>query len=177
MSESVDSLLTILESRRPWVALTGAGISSASGIPTYRDHKGTWLGSQPIQHDEFISDSSKRQRYWSRSALGWPRVSAAQSNESHATPSYRALGVVKDLGNPPDESAESESDGCGLGRKNFACRGLRLEPRGEDSAVSVQVGLSTRVDFASVSSRVGNLCHSIYLSRGFISAHCSSFVF
>ena len=84
MSESVDSLMTILESRRPWVALTGAGISSASGIPTYRDHKGTWLGSQPIQHDEFISDSSKRQRYWSRSALGWPRVSAAQPNESHA---------------------------------------------------------------------------------------------
>ena len=30
---------------------------------------------------------------------------SAVSNESHATPSYRALGVVKDLGNPPDESA------------------------------------------------------------------------
>ena len=87
---------------------------------------------------------------------------SAVSNESHATPSYRALGVVKDLGNPPDESTESESDGCGLGRKNFACRGLRLEPRGEDSAVLVKVGLSTRMDFASVSSRVGNLCHSIY---------------
>ena len=101
---------------------------------------------------------------------------SAVSNESHAVPSYRALGVVKDLGNPPDESAESESDGCGLGRKNFACRGLRLEPRGEDSAVLVQVGLSTRLDFASVSSRVGNLFHSIYLSRGFISAHCSVFV-
>ena len=83
MSETVDSLLAILGSHEPWVALTGAGISSASGIPTYRDHKGTWLGSQPIQHDEFISDQSKRQRYWSRSALGWPRVSAAQPNESH----------------------------------------------------------------------------------------------
>ena len=83
MSESVDSLKTILGSRRPWVALTGAGISSASGIPTYRDHKRTWLGSQPIQHDEFISDPSTRQRYWSRSALGWPRVGAAQPNESH----------------------------------------------------------------------------------------------
>jgi NAD-dependent SIR2 family protein deacetylase len=75
--------MAILGSRRPWVALTGAGISSASGIPTYRDHKGTWLGSQPIQHDEFISDPSKRQRYWSRSALGWPRVGTAQPNESH----------------------------------------------------------------------------------------------
>jgi len=83
MSESVDSLLAILGSRRTWVALTGAGISSASGIPTYRDHKGTWLGSDPIQHDEFISDPLKRQRYWSRSALGWPRVSRAQPNESH----------------------------------------------------------------------------------------------
>jgi NAD-dependent SIR2 family protein deacetylase len=83
MSESVESLMAILGSHRPWVALTGAGISSASGIPTYRDHKGTWLGSQPIQHDEFISNRSKRQRYWSRSALGWPRVGTAQPNENH----------------------------------------------------------------------------------------------
>ena len=84
MSESVDSLVAILGAHRPWVALTGAGISSASGIPTYRDHKGTWLGTQPIQHDEFISDASKRQRYWSRSALGWPRVGGAQPNKTHA---------------------------------------------------------------------------------------------
>ena len=83
MRESVDSLLAILGSHRPWVALTGAGISSASGIPTYRDHKGIWLGSHPIQHDEFTSDPLKRQRYWGRSALGWPRVSGAQPNESH----------------------------------------------------------------------------------------------
>ena len=83
MSETVDSLSAILESHAPWVALTGAGISSASGIPTYRDHTGTWLGSQPIQHDEFISEPLKRQRYWSRSALGWPRVGAAQPNASH----------------------------------------------------------------------------------------------
>ena len=83
MSETVDSLSAILESHAPWVALTGAGISSASGIPTYRDHTGTWLGSQPIQHDEFISEPVKRQRYWSRSALGWPRVGTAQPNASH----------------------------------------------------------------------------------------------
>ena len=83
MSETVDSLSAILESSAPWVAITGAGISSASGIPTYRDHNGTWLGSQPIQHDEFIAEPAKRQRYWSRSALGWPRVGAAEPNESH----------------------------------------------------------------------------------------------
>ncbi len=93
MSESVDSLLAILGSRHPWVALTGAGISSASGIPTYRDHSGTWLGSQPIQHDEFVTDPLKRQRYWSRSALGWPRVAAAHPNKSHT-----ALVKLEQLG-------------------------------------------------------------------------------
>lgn len=83
MSDSVDSLTAILEANTPWVALTGAGVSEASGIPTYRDHSGTWLGSQPIQHDEFVTDETKRQRYWSRSVLGWPRVAAAQPNATH----------------------------------------------------------------------------------------------
>ena len=83
MSNSVDSLTAILESNTPWVALTGAGVSEASGIPTYRDHSGTWLGSQPIQHDEFVAEETKRKRYWSRSVLGWPRVAAAQPNATH----------------------------------------------------------------------------------------------
>ena len=56
MSETVESLKSVLWEGAPWVALTGAGISSASGIPTYRDHQGKWLGSNPIQHDEFIRD-------------------------------------------------------------------------------------------------------------------------
>lgn len=83
MSESVDLLMSILESRRPWAALTGAGVSEASGIPTYRDHHGNWLGSQPIQHAEFIESAEKRRRYWSRSALGWPRVERAKPNATH----------------------------------------------------------------------------------------------
>ena len=85
MSNSVDSLTEILASKTPWVALTGAGVSEASGIPTYRDHSGNWLGSQPIQHDEFVTDETKRKRYWSRSVLGWPRVAAAQPNATHNT--------------------------------------------------------------------------------------------
>lgn len=85
MSNSVDSLTAILQAYKPWVALTGAGVSEASGIPTYRDHSGTWLGSQPIQHDEFVTDETKRKRYWSRSVLGWPRVAAAQPNATHNT--------------------------------------------------------------------------------------------
>ncbi|MFK7730108.1 MAG: NAD-dependent protein deacetylase [Pseudomonadales bacterium] len=63
--------------------LTGAGISTDSGIPAYRDEFGQWLASQPIQHQEFISDPLARQRYWARSILGWPPVAAAEPNASH----------------------------------------------------------------------------------------------
>ena len=83
MNKSVASLHALLEQHAPWVGLTGAGISSASGIPTYRDHQGRWLGSQPIQHQEFVEQPAKRQRYWARSILGWPRVHLAQPNQTH----------------------------------------------------------------------------------------------
>lgn len=63
--------------------LTGAGISTDSGIPAYRDARGRWMASQPIQHQEFVSDPAARQRYWARSILGWPPVAAAQPNASH----------------------------------------------------------------------------------------------
>lgn len=63
--------------------LTGAGISAASGIPTYRDDNGRWLHSTPIQHRDFISSEASRRRYWARSALGWPLVRDAQPNAAH----------------------------------------------------------------------------------------------
>ena len=95
MSETVESLKSVLWEGAPWVALTGAGISSASGIPTYRDHQGKWLGSNPIQHDEFIRDAAKRRRYWSRSALGWPRVARALPNTTHeALSTLEAAGII-----------------------------------------------------------------------------------
>lgn len=84
MNASVESLKQELLEHRPWTALTGAGISVASGIPTYRDHDGRWLGGQSIQHQEFIDNVQKRRRYWSRSVLGWPRVASAKFNETHA---------------------------------------------------------------------------------------------
>jgi len=83
MDVSVESLKQELLAHGPWAALTGAGVSAASGIPTYRDHDGRWLGSQPIQHQEFIEHEEKRRRYWSRSVLGWPRVARAIPNQTH----------------------------------------------------------------------------------------------
>ena len=65
------------------VVLTGAGVSAASGIPTYRDHEANWKQTDPIQHQEFIEQPSVRKRYWARSALGWPKVSEATPNIAH----------------------------------------------------------------------------------------------
>jgi len=63
--------------------ITGAGISAGSGIPTYRDHSGSWLGSSPIQHQEFIDHPERRKRYWTRSAVGWTAVAKAMPNAAH----------------------------------------------------------------------------------------------
>jgi len=63
--------------------LSGAGISLAAGIPTYRDEKGDWKHSEPIKHQEFVTQESARQRYWARSMRGWPMVGKATPTAAH----------------------------------------------------------------------------------------------
>lgn len=76
--------------------LTGAGISADSGIPTYRDASGRWLPATPIQHQEFIADAHKRQRYWSRSLIGWPAIRDARPNAAHlALAQLEHMGVIE----------------------------------------------------------------------------------
>jgi NAD-dependent SIR2 family protein deacetylase len=75
------------------VVLSGAGISAASGIPTYRDQAGTWLQHTPIQEKDFLHDENTRRRYWSRSWYGWPLMRDAQPNVAH-----RALAQLESQG-------------------------------------------------------------------------------
>ena len=78
--------------------LTGAGISKASGIPTYRDEIGVWRSRSPIQHKEFISSKAVQQRYWARSFSGWEAVGNALPNPAHdALARLEAMGHVQTL--------------------------------------------------------------------------------
>jgi NAD-dependent SIR2 family protein deacetylase len=65
------------------VVLTGAGVSTDSGIPDYRDEHGNWKQSPPMQLREFKGSHGARQRYWARSMAGWARMAAAKPNRAH----------------------------------------------------------------------------------------------
>lgn len=66
------------------LVLTGAGLSTASGIPDYRDRDGVRRGRMPIQGPEFRRLESVRRRYWARSMVGWPVLAKACPNGGHA---------------------------------------------------------------------------------------------
>ena len=89
----LETLADTIRSHPHLVVLTGAGISAASGIPTYRDHEGAWQHSKPIQHQEFVADPNQRKRYWARSMAGWRFIDRSQPN-----PAHQALADLERLG-------------------------------------------------------------------------------
>ena len=74
------------------VVLTGAGLSTACGIPDYRDREGRWKRVQPIDHQDFLRSAGTRRRYWLRSFFGWPVVARAEPGMGH-----RALAHFESL--------------------------------------------------------------------------------
>ena len=81
-----DAALDLLATR-PLVVLTGAGLSTDSGIPDYR---GPGSPSRaPMTYQEFVATPEAQQRYWARSHLGWQRMGRAEPNDGH-----RALAAL-----------------------------------------------------------------------------------
>ena len=78
--------------------LTGAGISTDSGIPDYRDKDGNWKRKQPVQHKDFMDNLHVRQRYWARSLIGWPVIRDAQPGSAHhALVKLERLGHINQI--------------------------------------------------------------------------------
>ncbi len=76
-------LIDFLAAHRRLLVLTGAGLSTASGIPDYRDADGDWKRQQPVQFNDFMGSAAVRRRYWARSLIGWRLMHRARPNPAH----------------------------------------------------------------------------------------------
>lgn len=96
-SEEAAEALSAFVRRHPRLfVLTGAGVSTDSGIPDYRDGEGAWKRKQPVQHSAFMTVETVRQRYWGRSLIGWPVIRNAQPNPAH----FRVAELEQRFGTP-----------------------------------------------------------------------------
>jgi NAD-dependent SIR2 family protein deacetylase len=75
------------------MVLSGAGLSTESGIPDYRGPTGALRNSLPMTYQAFTHDPLARRRYWARSQLGWRTIARAEPNDGH-----RAVAALQQRG-------------------------------------------------------------------------------
>ena len=86
-------LADFVDRHRRVFVLTGAGCSTNSGIPDYRDADGRWKRPQPMTYQAFMGTHEARQRYWARSMIGWRPFARVSPNDAH-----RALARLEAMG-------------------------------------------------------------------------------
>lgn len=93
-----EQLVSLLR-QGPAAVLSGAGISTESGIPDYRGPDTQDRDHDPIRYQEFVDSAEVRAHYWARSAIGWPTFASAEPNEGHQALAQleiadRVVGVI-----------------------------------------------------------------------------------
>lgn len=84
VDRAVATLVDWFEGKNAILCVTGAGISTESGVPDYRGSSESYhRGHKPMVHDQFMSFPSQRQRYWGRAMVGWRDFAAARPNAGH----------------------------------------------------------------------------------------------
>ncbi len=93
-----ERLLEWIARHRRVFALTGAGCSTASGIPDYRDDCGEWKRRPPVLIQAFRTQEPVYRRYWARAYAGWPRFAEAAPGVAHqAFAAWEAAGTLAHL--------------------------------------------------------------------------------
>jgi NAD-dependent SIR2 family protein deacetylase len=93
MTLALDSRLRELVHSGGVVVLSGAGLSTESGIPDYRGPTGAARRTAPMTYQAFVGSAAARRRYWARSYLGWRQIAAARPNAGH-----RAVARLQERG-------------------------------------------------------------------------------
>jgi NAD-dependent SIR2 family protein deacetylase len=95
---AVAALSDFIDRHTKLFVLTGAGCSTASGIPDYRDADGEWKRGKPMMLQDFVAHEHSRKRYWARSLVGFRRMRAARPNDAHrALAALEAQGRITEL--------------------------------------------------------------------------------
>jgi NAD-dependent SIR2 family protein deacetylase len=81
--DATSELVDFAMRHRRLFVLTGAGCSTESGIPDYRDGNGEWKRPAPVTYQAFMGDAATRRRYWARSLIGWPTMAQARPGAAH----------------------------------------------------------------------------------------------
>ena len=94
LEQCIGQLHDWMSTKNSILAITGAGLSTESGIPDYRGHRGSYHPSssdgisthnknKPMTHDQFMTSAENRKRYWGRGMLGWRTFDQRQPNAGH----------------------------------------------------------------------------------------------
>jgi NAD-dependent SIR2 family protein deacetylase len=93
--DSAPALLADLVASGDVMVLSGAGLSTESGIPDYRGPSGALRRHTPMTYQDFVRSPAGRHRYWARSFVGWRQIRSARPNAGHwAVAELEAAGLL-----------------------------------------------------------------------------------
>lgn len=83
MTPDTSRLANLIADSTRILLVTGAGISTSSGIPDYRGPQGVWRTQRPVEFHDFVSDEDRRIEYWDQKLMSAPLIDAAEPGSVH----------------------------------------------------------------------------------------------